>query len=263
MDEIQDTSVASTMPALFIGHGSPMNAIEDNPFSRSLVRLARDLPRPRAILVISAHWLTQGTRVTAEAHPRTIHDFGGFPRELYGIEYPAPGDPELAGEIAGLAGAAADESWGFDHASWAVVRHMYADADVPMLELSLDAFASPEEHFAVGRALAPLRDRGVLIIGSGNIVHNLLAVRWEDGAEPYPWAVEFDAWVRDRLLAGDDGALIGYESLGRVASLAHPTSEHYLPLLYAAALRRDGEQVSFFHEGLEMGSVSMRGVRIG
>lgn len=251
------------MPVVFIGHGSPLNAIEDNPFSRSLVRLAHDLPRPRAILVVSAHWLTQGTRVTAEPHPKTIHDFGGFPHELYEIRYPAPGDPELAGEIAALAGADADESWGFDHASWAVVRHMYPDADVPMLELSLDAFATPAQHFEMGRRLAPLRDRGVLVVGSGNVVHNLMAVRWEGDAEPYPWAVEFDAWVRERLLAGDDAALIGFESLGRTAQLAHPTSEHYLPLLYAAALRREGETVSFFHEGIDLGSVSMRGVRIG
>jgi 4,5-DOPA dioxygenase extradiol len=251
------------MPVLFIGHGSPMNAIEDNPFSRSLVRLARDLPRPAAILVVSAHWQTRGTHVTGEAHPRTIHDFGGFPQELYDVRYPAPGDPELASTIAELAGAATDESWGFDHASWAVVRHMYPEADVPMLELSLDAEASPEEHNEVGRRLGPLRDRGVLVVGSGNIVHNLMAVRWEDGAEAYPWAVEFDAWVRDRLLAGDDAGLVGYQSLGRTAQLAHPTNEHYLPLLYAAALRREGEPVSFFHEGLEMGSISMRGVRIG
>lgn len=251
------------MPALFIGHGSPMNAVEDNPFSRSLVALGRELPRPRAILVVSAHWVTEGTRVTGEAFPKTIHDFGGFPPELYDIRYPAPGHPELAREIAGLSGAVTDESWGFDHASWAVVRHMYPEADVPMLELSLDAYATPEAHFETGRSLGALRDSGVLIVGSGNCVHNLLAVRWEDGAEPYPWAVEFDAWVGDRLLARDDGSLIGYESLGDIARLAHPSSEHYLPLLYAAAVRRDSDRVSFFHEGLEMGSVSMRGVLIG
>ncbi len=254
---------ATPMPALFIGHGSPMNAIEDNPFSRSLIRLVRDLPRPRAVLVVSAHWRAHGTRVTGDASPRTIHDFGGFPQELYDIRYPAPGDPTLAQEIAGLVGGVTDSSWGFDHGAWAVIRRMYPEADVPMLELSLDADASPEQHFAIGRLLAPLRDRGVLIVGSGNIVHNLMAVRWEDDAEPYPWAIEFDAWVRDRLLAADADALIGYRSLGRVAQLAHPTDEHYLPLLYAAALRREGEQLAFFHEGIEMGSMSMRGVRIG
>jgi 4,5-DOPA dioxygenase extradiol len=261
--DTQNPTPSTPMPALFIGHGSPMNAIEDNPFSRSLKRMAGELPRPRAILVVSAHWVTEGTRVTSQPRPNTIHDFGGFPRELYEVVYPAPGDPALAGEIAELADGSEDGSWGFDHASWAVVRHMYPDADVPMLELSLDAYASPQAHFETGRRLAPLRDRGVLVIGSGNVVHNLAAVRWQDGAEPYPWAVEFDGWVRDRLVAGDDAALVGYESLGRTAALAHPTSEHYLPLLYAAALRRTGEPVSFFHEGIDMGSVSMRGVRFG
>lgn len=257
------TTGLTPMPALFIGHGSPMNAIEDNPFSRALARLGRGLPRPRAIVAVSAHWLSQGIRVTGDAHPKTVHDFGGFPRELYEVRYPAPGDPTLAREVAALVDGEVDESRGCDHASWAVVRHMYPEADVPMLELSLDAYATPAQHFEIGRLLAPLRDSGVLLVGSGNLVHNLGAVRWEDGAEPYPWAVEFDAWVRDRLLAGDDAALVGYESLGRVAELAHPTSEHYLPLLYAAALRREGEAVSFFHEGIDLGSVSMRGVRIG
>jgi 4,5-DOPA dioxygenase extradiol len=262
MDTTHDTA-HDVMPALFIGHGSPMNAIEDNTFSRSLKRLGAELPRPTAILVVSAHWLTEGTCVTAQPRPRTIHDFGGFPRELYEIEYPAPGDPALAAEIAELAGGRTDGSWGFDHASWAVVRHMYPDADVPMLELSLDAYATPQRHFEIGQRLAVLRGRGVLVIGSGNCVHNLMAARWDDGAAPYPWAVEFDEWVRGRLMAGDDAALVGFESLGRLAGLAHPTNEHYVPLLYAAAVRREGEPVSFFHEGIDMGSVSMRGVRFG
>lgn len=260
METARDTP--TTMPILFIGHGSPMNAIEDNPFSRSLVRLAAELPRPRAIVCVSAHWQTRGTRVTGDAHPRTIHDFGGFPQELYDVRYPAPGDPELAREAAGLTGAVIDDSWGFDHGSWSVIRRMYPEADVPMVELSLDAGASPAEHYGIGRRLAPLRDDGVLIVGSGNLVHNLMAIRWEDGARPYPWAVEFDEWVRDRLLAHDDAALIDYLSLGDTARHAHPSNEHYLPLLYAAALRREGEQVSFFHEGIEMGSLSMRGVRV-
>lgn len=251
------------MPALFIGHGSPMNAISDNPFSRSLKELAASLPRPRAILVVSAHWLTDGTHVTVQPHPSTIHDFGGFPRQLYEIQYPAPGDPALAHEIASLVDGATDETWGFDHASWAVIRHMYPDADVPMLELSLDAYAEPEQHYETAKRLADLRDSGVLVVGSGNCVHNLMAAKWEDGSEPYPWAMEFDEWVRGRLLAADDAALVDFESLGRVASLAHPTNEHYLPLLYAAALRREGEPISFFHEGIDMGSVSMRGVRFG
>ena len=201
--------------------------------------------------------------MTGEVRPRTIHDFGGFPQELYDVRYPAPGDPVLAGQVADLVGGAVDGSWGFDRGSWAVIRRIYPDADIPMIELSLDAGASTAEHFEIGRLLGPLRDDGVLIVGSGNIVHNLMAIRWEDGAPPYPWAVEFDGWVRDRLLAADDAALIDYLSLGDVARHAHPTNEHYLPLLYAAAPRREGEPLSFFHEGIEMGSMSMRGVRIG
>lgn len=251
------------MPVLFIGHGSPMNVIEDNVFTRSLARLGRDLPRPEAIVVVSAHWVTRGTRVTCQPHPRTIHDFLGFPPELYEMEYPAPGDPQLGRDVAELAEGVRDSSWGFDHASWAILHHMYPDADVPLVEVSLDATASPARHFEIGRALGPLRDRGVLVIGSGNLVHNLAAVRWEDGAEPYPWAVEFDAWARERLLAGDDGGLVHYERLGRTAERAVPTNEHYLPLLYAAAMRRDGDEVAFTHEGIDMGSVSMRCVRIG
>jgi 4,5-DOPA dioxygenase extradiol len=267
MDTTDHTSTTdhttAPMPVLFIGHGSPMNAVQDNPFSRSLVWLGQQMPRPRAILCVSAHWQTPGVRVTGEAQPRTIHDFAGFPRQLYEVEYAAPGDPLLAREVAGLVGGAVDTSWGFDHGAWSVIRHMYPDADVPMIELSLDEEMSPPEHHAIGALLAPLRDQGVLIVGSGNLVHNPYEVRWEDGAQPYPWAVEFDEWARDRLLAGDDDALVGYESLGAVAREAHPTNEHYLPLLYAIALRRAGEPLSFFYEGVEMGSLSMRGVRIG
>jgi len=251
------------MPVLFVGHGSPMNAIEENDFTRSLAALGHDLPRPAAILVISAHWLTRGTRTTCTPNPRTIHDFMGFPPELYAMEYPAAGAPVLAREIAALAGGACDDTWGFDHASWAILHHMYPDADVPLVELSLDAAVSPAEHFEIGARLASLRDRGVLIVGSGNAVHNLRAVRWDDGAEAYPWAVEFDEWVRDRLEARDDDALIDYEQLGYVASLAVPTNEHYLPLLYAAALRRDDDALAFTHTGIDLGSVSMRCVRIG
>ena len=196
-------------------------------------------------------------------HPRTIHDFMGFPPELYTMRYPAPGAPDLAHEIAALAGATCDDAWGFDHASWAVLCHMYPDADVPLLELSLDAGASPVEHFEIGCRLAALRDRGVLVIGSGNVVHNLRAVRRTIGAEPYPWAIEFDEWVRDSIQAHDDEGLLDYEQLGYVAALAVPTNEHYLPLLYAVALRREGDALAFTHTGIDLGSVSMRCVRIG
>ncbi|HEY5517423.1 MAG TPA: 4,5-DOPA dioxygenase extradiol [Coriobacteriia bacterium] len=251
------------MPVLFLGHGSPMNAVEDNVFTRSLAALGRDLPRPEAILVVSAHWQTRGTRLSCLPHPRTIHDFMGFPPSLYAMEYPAPGAPGLAREIAGLVGGKCDDAWGFDHASWAVLHHMYPHADVPLMELSLDATVSPAEHFDIGRRLAPLRDRGVLVIGSGNIVHNLRAVYWGDDREPYPWAVEFDEWVRDRLEAGDDEALVDYEQLGSVAALAVPTNEHYLPLLYASSLRREDDALAFTHTGIDLGSVSMRCVQFG
>lgn len=251
------------MPVLFVGHGSPMNALEDNAYTRHLRLLGESLPSPVAVLVVSAHWMTRGTRVTSTPHPRTIHDFMGFPAELYAIRYPAPGAPELAREVAAMAGAACDDAWGFDHAAWAVLRHMYPDADVPMIELSLDSAASPVEHFEIGRLLAVLRDEGVLVIGSGNIVHNLRAVRRDEGAEPYSWAVEFDEWCRARLLARDDEALLDPEQLGYVSALAVPTNEHYLPLLYAAAMRRDGDEVAFTHSGIDLGSVSMRCVRFG
>ena len=252
-----------TMPVLFIGHGSPMNAIYDNKFTRSLELLAESIPVPRAILVISAHWVRMGVRVTAQAEPRTIHDFVGFPQDLYDIDYPAPGDPLLATDIAAMTGAMLDDEWGFDHGAWAVIRHMYPEADVPMLQFALDVNASPVEHAAYARMLAPLRERGVLVVGSGNIVHNLQATQWSPDARPYEWAVEFDEWVRDRLIANDEAGLIAFEELGALARQAHPTREHYLPLLYAAALRRSGDELSFFHEGIEMGSMSMRGVRIG
>jgi len=254
---------AGTMPVLFVGHGSPMNAVEDNAFTRSLAALGGGLPRPKAILVVSAHWQTRGTRVSCLPHPPTIHDFMGFPPSLYAMQYPAPGAPALAREIADLVGGECDDAWGFDHASWAVLHHMYPEADVPLIELSLDATISPAEHFDIGRRLVPLRDRGILVVGSGNIVHNLRAAHWGEDTEPYSWAAEFDAWVRDRLVERDDEALVDYEQLGSVASLAVPTNEHYLPLLYAAALRRDGDTLSFTHTGIDLGSVSMRCVRFG
>jgi len=254
---------SETMPVLFIGHGSPMHAVQDDRFARNLALLAEEIPRPRAILVISAHWVRSGLHVTANAKPKTIHDFVGFPQELYDVEYPAAGDPLLAADIAAATGAYLDDEWGFDHGAWSVIRHMYPAADVPMLEFALDVNASPVQHAGVARLLAPLRERGVLIVGSGNIVHNLQAVQWGADARPYDWAIEFDEWVRDRLLANDEAALIAFEELGALARQAHPTREHYLPLLYAAALRRSGDELSFFHEGIEMGSMSMRGVRIG
>lgn len=252
-----------TMPALFLGHGSPENALADNSFTRHLAALGGAMPRPAAVLVVSAHWLTRGTRVLCVREPRTVHDFYGFPRELYEVTYPAPGGLEFARAATEVTGTDCDGAWGLDHASWAVLRHMYPDADVPVFELSLDVTAAPHVHYELAKRLAPLRERGVLVVGSGNIVHNLGTVIWDGQADAYEWAVEFDAWAADRLEAGDDAALVGYHSLGHTADLAVPTNEHYLPLLYAAALRHDDEPIVFTHEGIEMGSVSMRCLRIG
>ena len=251
------------MPALFVGHGSPENALADNAYTRALRALGRDLPRPAAVLVVSAHWLTSGVGVLSATHPRTIHDFYGFPQPLYEIEYPAPGSPECADAVAELTGAVPDDSWGLDHASWAVLRHVFPEADVPVLELSLDPRMSASAHVDLGRKLRPLRDRGVLVMGSGNCVHNLRAIVWDEDAGPFDWAVEFDAWVAEKLEARDLDALAGYESLGRIAQLAAPTNDHYLPLLYAAALQDEGEPLTYVHEGIDYASISMRCVRFG
>lgn len=251
------------VPALFVGHGSPMNAIEDNEFSRAWAEVGQALPRPRGIVCVSAHWETAGTRVTAMARPRTIHDFGGFPRALFEMEYPAPGSPELARLVAEAlpVPVAADERWGLDHGAWSVLRRMYPHADVPIVQLSLDQTRPPAEHYRIGRALRPLRERGVLIVGSGNVVHNLGLIDWSGGV--YDWAVEFDATVRDLIALGDHESLVRYERLGRSAALAIPTNEHYLPLLYALGLQEEGEPIGFFAERVLMGSLSMRSLRIG
>lgn len=259
------TSAGGTrMPALFLAHGNPMNALADTGFTRALGRLAVELPPPEAVLVVSAHWLTDGTHVLSAPAPRTIHDFFGFPPELYTIKYPAPGSPARALEVRDLIPTAVlDASWGLDHASWTVLRHMWPDADVPVLELSLDVEAPPRAHWDLGSRLAPLRDRGVLVVGSGNIVHSFAGVRWEPDAPPHPWAVEFDAWVADALLRGDERSLVDYDSAGAAAQLSVPTNDHYLPLLYAAAVRTGNDEVSFPYAGIEMASMSMRCVRFG
>ncbi len=252
------------MPALFLAHGNPMNALADNAFTRSLSALAADLPRPRAALVVSAHWLTRGTHVLTAAEPRTIHDFGGFPPELYAIEYPAPGSPSGAKRVAELLPEVVpDDTWGLDHASWAILRHMWPDADVPVFELSLDIRAPADHHWELGHRLAPLRDLGVLVVGSGNMVHSFAGIDWEPDAAPRPWAVEFDAWVADALVRGDQEALVHYETAGQMARLSVPTNDHYLPMLYAAAMRTADDEVTFTHTGIDMASMSMRCVRFG
>ena len=253
------------LPVLFLAHGNPMNALADNSFTRALRKLAAALPRPDAVLVISAHWLTRGsTHVLTAAMPRTIHDFGGFPRELYDIQYPAPGAPGSAALVREMVPEIeADDEWGLDHAAWAILRHLWPAADVPVFELSLDMVASPAAHWDIGRRLAPLRDRGVLVVGSGNIVHSFAGVSWAPNAVPEPWAEEFDAWVAEAVERRDRERLVDYRAAGRAARLSVPTTDHYLPLLYAAAMSTRDDAVSFPYAAIEMAAMSMRCVRFG
>lgn len=253
------------LPVVFIGHGSPMNAIEDNRWSRALRELAPSLPKPRAILAVSAHYVEAGSRVTAQAQPRTIHDFGGFPPALYQVQYPAPGDPALAAQIAALnpARIQALDDWGLDHGSWSVLRHLYPAADVPVLQLSLDSRASADEHLALAEQLKPLREQGVLILGSGNITHNLgHAFRaWRAGDTRTPdWAARFDSAIAQALVEGRRESIVEIFA-GEDGRMAHPTSEHFLPLLYAVGASDADDRVDFPIEGFDMGSLSMRSVR--
>ena len=258
---------AELMPALFVGHGNPMNAIEETVYAAAWRAAAAALPRPTAILCISAHWETEGTFVTAMAQPKTIHDFYGFPEELYRVEYPAPGSRALAERVQQLVSSTAvrlDDGYsrGLDHGAWSVLRRMYPEADIPTVQLSLDRRQSARFHYDLGAELAALRSEGVLILGSGNLVHNLRLLQW-DASEPYPWAAEFDRLAAELILAGEHDRLVAYQALGESARLAVPTSEHYLPLLFILALQQPGDAVSFFAEGLPLGSISMRSVRIG
>ncbi len=252
----------------FIGHGSPMNAVEDNPYTRTLKVLYKTInPMPSVILVVSAHWLTRGTFIHAGKHPETIHDFGGFPRELYNIQYPAPGSPELAREVsAAIPRIQETIDWGLDHGAWSVLLHLFPDATIPVVQLSIDYDQPMQYHFDLGKKLAFLRDEGVLILGSGNIVHNLRYSfeRLASGdSTPYPWAVEFDQWVKERIDARDFAALCAYDKEQRNARLAAPTPDHYIPLLYTLALARPDEPVTHFYEEVSYGGLSMRSLRIG
>jgi len=244
------------MPVIFVGHGSPMNGIEDNEFSRAWEKVGRELPRPRAILSISAHWETDGPMATAMERPKTIHDFYGFPHELYAQQYPAPGSPELAREVAHLVQARPDNGWGLDHGTWAVLKRMFPEAEVPVVQLSLDRQATFGQQHTLAQKLAPLREKGVLVLGSGNIVHNLMMA--DPSAEAYDWANAFDEKVKGLILKGDHRALIHYERLGEAARLSIPTNEHYLPMLYILALKQKDDSVRFFGEGIALASVSMR-----
>jgi len=258
--------MANLLPAIFFGHGNPMNAVLSNAYTDAWRRIGQETDRPRAILSISAHWFVPGTGVTISTAPRTIHDFGGFPRELYQVQYPAPGDPELARRVQALLApleVALDDSWGLDHGTWSVLTHVYPAADIPIAQLSIDETKPPSFHYDIGRRLAPLRQEGVLIVGSGNLVHNLHAYAWgRHMPDPYEWAVRFETEARGLLLAGDHKPLVDYESLGREARLSIPTPDHYLPLLYVIGTRQKDDTITFPVEGVDGGSISMLTVRV-
>lgn len=252
------------MPVVFVGHGSPMNAIEDNQYSQTWKKLGKDLPRPKAIACISAHWETAGSEVTAMERPKTIHDFSGFPRTLFEMEYPAPGDPSLAITICSTSKPVTlrpDLNWGLDHGTWSVLCRMYPEADIPVLQISLESTRDGLYHYNLGRSLRFLREMGVLVLGSGNIVHNLMLMSW--GGYPYDWALEIDEKARDLILDGNHDPLINYSALGPGTSYAINSAEHYLPLLYVLAMQEEDEPVEFFNESILAGSISMRGLIIG
>lgn len=255
------------LPTIFFGHGSPMNAIASNAYTEAWRRIGDECPRPKAVLAVSAHWFVPEIAVTSTSAPRTIHDFRGFPPELYQVQYPAPGDPALAHRIRDLLiplEVDLDETWGLDHGTWSVLRHVYPEADVPVVQLSIDATRPAAFHFELGKMLAFLRNEGVLIIGSGNLVHNLRAYSWAGQPHaPYDWAVRFERTAKDMILAGDDHPLVDYENLGPDAALSIPTPEHYLPLLYVLGARQTGETVRFPIDGVDGGSISMLAVQIG
>jgi len=260
------------MPAIFFGHGNPMNAIQTNRWTEGWASIGRALdgeqsPRPRAILCVSAHWYLPATLVTAMPQPRTIHDFGGFPRPLFEVQYPAPGDPSLFARIRTLLAPTdveADTQWGLDHGTWSVLVHVYPDADVPVVQLSIDETQPASFHYDLGKRLAPLRDEGVLVIGSGNLVHNLHTYAWgKHDPEPFDWAVRFEELARDQIRKREHLPLINYEGLGRDAQLSAPTPDHYLPLLYILGMQQEDDAVSFPVEGIDGGSISMLTVQVG
>ena len=255
------------MPAIFFGHGNPMNAVLNNSYTEGWRRIGQQIPRPKAILSISAHWFVPETAVTISAAPRTIHDFGGFPRELHQVQYPAPGDPEIARRVQQMLAplpVRLDDSWGLDHGTWSVLRHVYPDADIPVVQLSIDETQPAAFHFELGGKLAPLRDERILIIGSGNLVHNLHTYAWgRHMPEPYDWAVHFETKAKEMMLAGEYKPLVDYEHLGPEALLSIPTPDHYLPLLYVIGASRQSDIVTFPVEGIDGGSVSMLAVQVG
>ncbi len=257
-----------SMPVLFIGHGSPMNGIEDNEFSRRWTQIAKEIQIPKAVLVVSAHWFTNGTHITAMDFPKTIHDFGGFPPALYNVQYPAPGNPQLAKETASIIQSTHVElahDWGLDHGTWTVIRHMYPEAHIPVLQLSIDYTKGPQYHYDLAGELHALRKKGVLIIGSGNMVHNLRMIAWDKLEQPeygYDWAKNMNQTFKQLILEGTHDKLINYSTLGKEAMLAIPTPEHYLPLLYTLGLKNKKDDVSFFNDKAVGGSLTMTSVKI-
>lgn len=264
------TSLNNTeqMPVLFMGHGSPMNAIEENEFVQGFREIGKDIPKPNAVLCVSAHWETKGTFVTAMEKPQTIHDFGGFPQALFDVQYPAPGNPALATETKELikkTEVGLDQKWGLDHGAWSVIKHLYPAADVPVIQMSLDYTQAPQYHYDLAKELAALRKKGVLIIGSGNLVHNLRLVAWDKMNEPdygYDWAIEASNTMKKYILNGDHQQLINYRSQGKSFDLAIPSPDHYLPLLYTLALKEENEKVTLFNDKAVGGSLTMTSVKI-
>lgn len=265
----ENFSPSSKMPVLFLGHGSPMNAIQENQFVQGFRTMGNSIEKPKAILCVSAHWETKGTKVTAMEHPRTIHDFGGFPPELFAVQYPAPGSPELAQETQRMVQSTSidlDDHWGLDHGAWTVIKHMYPDADVPVVQLSLDYAKTGQEHFELAQQLDALRRKGVLIVGSGNIVHNLGLIAWDKmKGEPYAhdWAQEANDKMKAYMMDGNFQALIDYRKQGKAFDLAIPTPEHYLPLLYTLALKDSKDEITIFNDEPVGGSLSMTSLKIG
>jgi len=255
------------MPVLFIGHGSPMNALAQNDYTKALNNLATDIPTPKAILIISAHWMTKGTLITAMEKPKTIHDFGGFPQALFEVQYNASGNPKLAESIIQTIKSPSIKSdlndWGLDHGTWSILRHMYPEANIPVLQLSMDMSQGPEVHFEIGKQIKYLREEGVLIIGSGNIVHNLRHIDWNEHAKPFSWATSFDLWVKEKVELKEFGALVKDYLKASGGAQSVPTPDHYFPLLYTLGAVDSSDQLSIPFEGMQNASISMRSIRWG
>ncbi|MBL7888779.1 MAG: 4,5-DOPA dioxygenase extradiol [Bacteroidia bacterium] len=264
-----ELTATEKMPLLFLGHGSPMNAIEENEFVTGFRNIGKNIPKPKAVLVISAHWETRGTLVTAMEKPRTIHDFGGFPQALFDVQYPALGSPELANETKSLikkTQVGLDDKWGLDHGAWSVVKHLYPKADVPVIQMSIDYTQGPQYHYELAKELSALRNKGVLIVGSGNMVHNLGMIAWDKLNAPsygYDWAIEANEKMKSYILSGDHKPLINYRSQGKAWDMAIPSSEHFLPLLYILGLKDEKESVSFHNDKPVAGSLTMTSVKVG